>query len=329
VARSRHTQETRGTALSRLGELVPLDRAITWALQLGTVVEIDVAGTPAGLSWARRKLPPHAWLIPFDETRDVTQLIRDGEWLPPITPPKAGAKFEVQSLFTSHGEPKEMGRQCENVEACVLPKGWRHAKLDGDDTHATTYWHQRTEDNPPPPRRRVVFARRDGPAAYEVTGNPMYAWEALHARADRSVPAWVLEYLQAAASRLLALTSKPNKIPSSSAISEALGFKRPGRSGGGTALSDYSSGRRLARLVAAARVYMLVHDEGHKPDFAAEQVARKGGLHPSTVARHYREHGEILDGIERRLRSVVDRVGLAQTARAILEPSSRRYPAAE
>jgi len=154
----------------------------------------------------------------------------------------------------------------------------------------------------------------------------MYAWEALRAQVatDRdNVSNWVLDYLRGCAERLLALTARPNAVPSSSAIAVALRFKKPGRSGRGNALSDYSSQRRLARLSIAAEVYMLVKDGGHKPDFAAGTVAHKHALHHSTVARHYREHVDVIDQVERQLAFFVERVGLSNVARAIRKRPGR------
>src|SRR4051812_24824043 len=110
---------------------------------------------------------------------------------------------------------------------------------------------------------------------YEATNNPMFVWAAYatcrHYGDD--LPAWVLEYFDRSAAALEALTDKPGestrrrrkrqlKRPTT-AITEALGFKRPGRSGRGTALLQSievsgGSGTTWHHLELAADVQELI-----------------------------------------------------------------------
>lgn len=172
-----------------------------------------------------------------------------------------------------------------------------------------------------------VFILPDSEATYEVTKNPLYVWRAYlekrrydeqrneEHRAEAvaegldpetwtsrtsEVADWILEYFDSCAERLLEQVGaeRARRAPAA-VVAEALGFKGPGRSGRGNSFSDFASGKRLQRLVLAARVYLVIVEEGQKPDFAAERVAREQAVHRSTAARAYREHLWLIEYLDR------------------------------
>ena len=76
-------------------------------------------------------------------------------------------------------------------------------------------------------------------ANYDTDGNPLYVFECFWflRQIGHPIPEWVLEYFEHSAEKLLAIPGNPTSP--SSAIAEALGMKKPGRSGAGNVFSTY------------------------------------------------------------------------------------------
>jgi hypothetical protein len=144
----------------------------------------------------------------------------------------------------------------------------------------------------------VQFAKALGDAAeyqasiekklYEVEGNSLRAWNVyrMYRLMGRPIPDWVLEYFDRAGDALMALQSEHDrgavKNPAV-AIAEALGMKKPGRSGAYNVFSDMDRERRKW-LGYAAEVKGHI-EQGSKEDIAIEFVAKTAGVHYSTVYR--------------------------------------------
>jgi hypothetical protein len=127
---------------------------------------------------------------------------------------------------------------------------------------------------------------------YADTRNPLYAWRAFQeARGfDLPVPSWVLEYLDGAARNLYNLTStkrRPSKA--ASAIAEAIGMKRKGKTGAGTVFSRHDE---TQDLMIACEVHWRL-DWGHKLTYAYEYVADKHRISSATVSRAWNKYKKL------------------------------------
>jgi hypothetical protein len=134
----------------------------------------------------------------------------------------------------------------------------------------------------------------DARRKYEMTGNPLYAWETFAScrSAGEDIPEWVLEYLDRAAGKLLEYAQHdppPAKGETSTAVAVAMEMKIPGRSGQGTVFTQYvaneknESGRRILQGVSDRM------EAGDKDTHAFENVAKEFGVSHSTVRRAWQK----------------------------------------
>jgi hypothetical protein len=135
---------------------------------------------------------------------------------------------------------------------------------------------------------------------FGVLRNPLFAWEAYRQsrKAGRSVPNWVLDYLDGVAESLGEAAHsaqgpmKPGRLEN--LLSVALGMRQTGQSGRGTAFSKYAIELRDLQLAAAMGDLMSESPEIGS-DKAAKVIAKKMGSSDSTVARAYKKYASILE----------------------------------
>jgi hypothetical protein len=133
--------------------------------------------------------------------------------------------------------------------------------------------------------RRIRNRQRE----YEEQHNPLAAWEAYYvARVHREwgidVPEWVLGYLdRVALALLLDMQDEPAGEALSARLATALEFRRRGR-------GSVFARRRAARAAVdiALEVIALLPEGNGKLEWAAGEVAKRRGVHRSTVERAYR-----------------------------------------
>lgn len=140
-------------------------------------------------------------------------------------------------------------------------------------------------------------ARRE----YEESGNPIHAWRAyaeLRSLGKNSFPDWLLAYLDSSCDNLLKMCDPlfpsvqalvetvpgTKKFNPTTAIAEAMQFKKPGKSGRGHPISDVQNSKWLS---LGGLVELRIR-QGWKQYLAIEEVAKERGVSRATVQRAYR-----------------------------------------
>ena len=138
------------------------------------------------------------------------------------------------------------------------------------------------------PGRLIDAWLRTCDALWRDTKNPLLAWLAYSEarRGDRPVPGWVSEYLDEVAHTLLLLSDDPPSQQVWERVGEALGMKRPGRSGAGTVFSRFW---RIVHKLGLSEAVERALAAGHKTYIAHQDVAHEHGLSSSTVRRAHRK----------------------------------------
>jgi hypothetical protein len=127
---------------------------------------------------------------------------------------------------------------------------------------------------------------------YGVDPNPLYAW--LTYRGYRAMgdgpPAWVLAYFDRVAMNLLALTeaAKRDEEIKHGAVTVALELKAPGKTGRGTAFTNFPKGPLFEWGFIAAEVGELVR-QGSQETYAIDAVAKSRGVSRSKVRLAYKK----------------------------------------
>jgi hypothetical protein len=121
--------------------------------------------------------------------------------------------------------------------------------------------------------------------AYLRDRNSMRPWRAIR-QADRTglpLPTWVRKYLAACAHNMHAL-SENLPVGVDRAVTAAVGFAKPGRTGPGSPFSELrDTVRRRQRAMMAA----CFIEQGDKPQMVYEAVAALCGVSPATVRRDH------------------------------------------